>query len=208
MTAYVPVEIAYTFKLDNALKIGSGIGKNSYIDNAFKTRTLANQAIIYEIPATSVKGHIRSTFEKMNHLFNIQADRVFGKERYAGWAHFSPLKAKKETVNLEWSSNTAIDRFRKAAKRHSLRVEEFITIRKGSYFIGQIDGYLENVDNQKEVYTLMLALIGTKRFGGDKSTGYGLGTIEIQSCKIGDLTLDETNIKTAIMDHLGNEVSQ
>ncbi|MED3660544.1 RAMP superfamily CRISPR-associated protein [Ureibacillus terrenus] len=232
MTAYIPVEIKYIFKLERTinmgeennssnvlkgseeqkkvvpspLKIGSGTGKNSSVDNTFKTRKLANSQKVYEIPGTSVKGHFRSTFKKLEHLFDVPAEPIFGEERYAGWAHFSPLRAKTESVHLEWSASTSVDRFRKAAKNHSLRVEEFITLKEGSFLAGEVDGYIPDETNKKEVFALMLAMLATKRFGGDKSTGYGMGRIIIESCKIGDWVLKQSEIEEEILKHLGEGV--
>lgn len=204
---YIPVEINYIFKLDKALIIGSGKGMNSYVDDVFKTRKLADNSIVYEIPGTSVKGHIRTTFEKLSHIFEVDATRIFGKERYAGWAHFTPLRTERDTVLLENYSNTSIDRYRKAAKAGALRVEEYITLKGNSYFTGKVEGFIEEGNHEDEIYSLLLAMLGTKRFGKNKSTGYGAGKIIIESCKIGDLVLEQSEINDATLKHFG-EVSK
>lgn len=212
MTNYEKVKIVYTFTPHSLLKVGAGYGKNSYVDNAFRTRRkiVNGQHFeqVYEIPATSVKGRLRANFEKQSHLFTEPqlVNHIFGmnEKRTAGWAHFSSL-APSQTMQIENATNTAIDRFRKAAKHMSLRVTEYAQVAEEDVLTGTIEGYRLKNTSKEDIYALLLTLITTKYFGGNKSVGFGQGTISVIACQIGDMALSVEQIEQQIYDQLMRE---
>lgn len=202
MSSFIKVEIQYHFKLAAFLKIGAGFGKNNFVDNAMRSRQHASKKEIYDIPGTSVKGRIRANFEQIAHLLPVDAANIFGKERIAGWAHFSNLTPQ-QPMKIGVSTSTAIDRFRKAAKQQSLRVEEFAQVAYKDQLTGTIEGYVSNnVDGERQLYSLLLALLRTNYFGGDKSVGYGKGTIELESVTLNGEALSIENIAQVILEKL------
>lgn len=204
MTPFLKVEISYKFHLHNLLKIGAGNGRNSYIDNLHRSRKDADNKDIVDIPGTIVKGKVRAQFQKMNTLFSQNMQQaIFGKEGQAGWAHFSNLTPTAE-LKLDVKTSTQINRFTKTVKHGALKVEQYAQLPKSSYFTGTIRGYVANGEQmEQQVYALALALLRTNQFGGDKSTGFGIGEIELTAIQIGDrqlTTMDD--IKQAILKTL------
>ena len=199
------IKIHYTFNLDHTLKISAGYGRNSFIDASFRTRRNANDEVIFDIAGTTVKGKIRTNFEKIAHLHQVNSDDVFGKNGQAGWVHISNLTAKHSPV-VALSTSTAVDRYRKSAKQHALRVEEYIQFTQDDSFHGTIEGFCNNASEQ---YALLLALLMTNQFGGDKSTGHGFGKIAVTRIVIDPLTAkkefyditDDSLLKEKIYKH-------
>src|SRR5690606_2888721 len=153
------------FKPAFGLKIGSGHGKYGIIDNSFRTRQHPIKGQLYPIPGTSVKGRIRSTYRKYSHLLPDDAkkieERIFGTEKEIGWAHFSDLVPNSD-CNLSISTNTSIDRFRKAAKQSTLRVEEYLQLTKDGYFSGTVEGFLpKNIEEENDLVYLLFAILAT-----------------------------------------------
>ena len=202
MKPFSKVHIQYNFELDSLLKIGAGYGENSFIDNKMRGRYHMTKGYIFDVPGTSVKGRIRANFEKIESIVSIDSNSIFGQEHIEGWAHFSALTSKKP-MQVGISTSTAIDRYRKSAKQKSLRVEEFVQAAYNDELIGTIDGYIANdIEGQKQLYALLLALLRTDCFGGDKSIGYGKGTLRIQKLMIDEQKIDLTNIKEKIIEKL------
>lgn len=204
MNKYLKVYIQYEFTLDSIIKIGTGVGANEYIDNALRRTTLADGTEQFEIPGTSVKGKIRATYEKIEHLFNGTKEQninIFGTTGKAGWAHFSSLVPKKP-VDVGIMTNNSVDRFRKAIKTYSLRVEEYGQLKQGDQCVGTIEGYILNEKQKKEVYGLLLALLNTSNIGGRKSVGYGQGKVTVVKCQIGENEIPPSNIKEILYENL------
>lgn len=202
MSQFVKVFIEYTFQLEKYLKISSGNGKNSYVDNAIRTQVDHQRKQLIEIPGTSAKGRIRANFEKVTHLLPADySNDIFGASGQQGWAHFSSLTCEKPP-KVGIATSTAIDRFRKGAKNKSLRVEEFTQTNKGNPFMGTIDGTLLKTEPyEKQVAALLLALLQVDRFGGDKSVGFGKGKTQIKRVII-DGKEWATNVEQQIMTQL------
>jgi CRISPR/Cas system CSM-associated protein Csm3 (group 7 of RAMP superfamily) len=207
MGSFEKIKITYEFAPASGLKIGAGHGKHGTIDNAFRTRKTADNKTIYSIPGTSVKGRVRSALKKLAHILHLEdgnADEmIFGKSGKPGWAHFSDLKPKHEKVLLGTQTNTSIDRFRKAAKHQSLRMEEYIALEENESFQGEIEGYREVQSNRKDVYALLFALYTTTHFGADKTSGFGKGEISIKEVLINGESVPLANLKNDIIANLG-----
>lgn len=196
------IEIHYSFKPNFAVRIGSGHGKYGIIDSAYRMRADSSRREKITIPATTVKGRIRYTFERLINLFsNVDENigkQIFGESGIEGWARFSDLLLKEEEdALLGEKASTAIDRFRRGAKSKTLRVEEFAMLKEDKCFYGMIEGYvmLEEMDMNKEMAVFLLSILHNDSFGGSKSTGYGKGKMCILSLKIGTNVYDEKTIK-------------
>jgi len=207
MSQYESIKITYEFVPESGVKIGAGHGKYGIIDNSYRSRKTATNEVLYPIPGTSVKGRIRATLKKYSHILAIDSNAIiegiFGKSGQAGWAHFSDLLPVQEKVSLGVQTSTSIDRFRKAAKHQSLRMEEYASLEKGNKYSGEIAGYRSIEKNNKELYALLFALLATTHFGADKTTGYGKGKIRITSVlKNGEPSTIDL-IHDEIKDYLG-----
>ncbi|KIQ94511.1 hypothetical protein LH47_01389 [Anoxybacillus thermarum] len=200
------VEICYSFKPDFAVCIGAGHGKYGIIDNAYRTRVDSAHREKITIPATTAKGRIRHTFERLINMFphiDAHAERkIFGESGMEGWARFSDLLLLKEDdALLDTKTSTTIDRFRKAAKPKTLRIQEFATLKTGKCFYGTVEGYValeKETSITKELAFFLLAILNTNSFGGSRSIGFGKGETKILSLKIGTNVFDEGTIKEKI----------
>ncbi|WP_445613474.1 RAMP superfamily CRISPR-associated protein [Geobacillus sp. YF-1] len=210
MTKVQKIEICYSFKPEFAVCIGSGQGKYGIIDNAYRTRMDNARREKITIPATTAKGRIRYTFQRLMHLFpNISAEvekDIFGESGIEGWARFSDLLLQEENdAALMVQASTAIDRFRKAAKTKMLRVQEVAMLQANKRFYGTVEGYAELKKEESisaELAYFLLAILNTTSFGGSKSTGFGKGETNILSLKIGTDYYDERAIKEKIQQLL------
>jgi CRISPR/Cas system CSM-associated protein Csm3 (group 7 of RAMP superfamily) len=206
MTKMYKVEIRYSFKPDFTVRVGSGQSKHGIIDNAYRTRLDSERREKITIPGTTVKGRIRYTFERLQHLFpNIDKDmtvRIFGDSGLEGWARFSDLSIdEKENAFLDTQTSTTIDRFRKTAKAKTLRIQEFVMLEAEKCFYGTIEGYIQ-LENEasftQELAYFLLAIMNTQSFGGSKSVGFGKGVTKLISVKIGSLQYESGTIKEKI----------
>lgn len=203
---YTPFQVTYQFKDSMGVKIGSGQSKFGMIDNAFRIRheimrgTEPQANVIYSIPATMVKGRIRASFHRLlPHLLKDKSEHyeglIFGTEGKEGFAKFSDLLPERpEYVAIELQTNTAIDRFRRAAKQETLRVTEYMGLHKTVNLNGEIEGFLpvneqagDEINKIPELLAyLLIALKNTTFFGKEKSTGWGKGMISLQRLVVGN----------------------
>lgn len=203
MGTYKKVTVEYTYTLQSLMKIGAGYGKNSFIDNAIRTVRTSDNTEVFTIPGTSVKGRIRANFEQLAHILSCgNGDDLFGKSGQPGWAHFSSLVSE-QPVKVNITTSTSVDRFRKAAKNQSLRVEEYAQLDYNDSFHGTIEGFMPNDDaHEKTLYSLLVAMLNTTYFGGDKSVGYGKGQLVIQRVSIGEKELDMSTLTQYLQQQL------
>ncbi len=146
----------------------------------------------YAIPASSLKGHLRSRAEVLLKTWGIEvchspepgsmcsdpADlclvcRIFGNPRYRSTLRFSEALAPEETIS-QIRSGVSISRFRRTSIDQRLFFTETVPTEPESIWIAKVTGCFKNAQEAKEAAALVyLAAKSSPAIGGGKSRGLG-----------------------------------